>query len=108
MDRAHLLAVLADYLLLISIFVKKLGNSDVRAKEVLVDGVSVALDRLRLDWRVILSASMFLEVAILYVRVAHTAAVRRSCGTSALLPICTCRCKHRLCVCRVIIRQERL
>ena len=108
MDGAHLLAVLAYYLLLISIFVKKFGYSDVRAEEILVDGISVTLDRLRLDRRVILCASMLLEVAVLDVRVAHAAAIRRSCGTSAFLPICSCCCKHRLCVRWVIISQERL
>ena len=76
MDRAHLLAVLANHLLLISIFVKKFGYSDVRAEEILVDGVSVILNGLRLNWRVILSASMLLEVAVLNVRVAHAAAIR--------------------------------
>ena len=92
MDRAHLLAVLANHLLLISIFVKKFGYSDVRAEEILVDGVSVILNGLRLNWRVILSARMLLEVAVLDVRVAHAATLSRSCGTSAFLPICTCCC----------------
>ena len=92
MDRAHLLAVLANHLLLISIFVKKFGYSDVRAEEILVDGVSVILNGLRLNWRVILSASMLLEVAVLNVRVAHAATICRSCSTSAFLPICTCCC----------------
>ena len=76
MDGAHLLAVLANHLLLISIFVKKFGYSDVRAEEILVDGVSVILNGLWLNWRVILSASMLLEVAVLDVGVAHAAAVR--------------------------------
>ena len=107
MDGAHLLAVLANHLLLISIFVKKFGYSDVRAEEILVDGVSVILNGLWLNWRVILSASMLLEVAVLDVRVAHAAAVRRSCSTSTFLPICTCCCQHRLRVQRVIISQER-
>ena len=81
MDGAHLLAMLADYLLLISIFVKKFGYSDVRAEEVLVDGVSVTLNGLWLNWWVVLSASMLLEVAILDVGVAHAAAICRSSGT---------------------------
>ena len=92
MDGAHLLAVLANHLLLISIFVKKFGYSDVRAEEILVDGVSVILNGLWLNWRVILSASMLLEVAVLDVGVAHAAAISRSCSTSAFLPICTCCC----------------
>ena len=107
MDGAHLLAVLADYLLQISIFVKKFGYSNVRAEEIFVDGVSVTLDGLWLNWRVILCASMLLEVAILDVGVAHAAAIRRSCGTSAFLPICIC-CQHRLSVLRVIISKDRL
>ena len=92
MDGAHLLAVLANHLLLISIFVKKFGYSDVRAEEILVDGVSVILNGLWLNRRVILGASMLLEVAVLDVGVAHAAAICRSCGTSAFLPICTCCC----------------
>ena len=76
MDRAHLLAVLANHLLLISIFVKKFGHCDVRAEEILVDGVSVILNGLWLNWRVILSASMLLEVAVLDVGVAHAAGIR--------------------------------
>ena len=108
MDRAHLLAVLANHLLLISIFVKKFGYSDVRAEEILVDGVIVILYGLWLDWRVILSASVLLEIAILDVGVAHAAALCRSRSTCTFLRIWILCCQHGLCVLRVVISQERL
>ena len=79
-----------------------------RAEEILVDGVIVIRDGLWLDWRVILSACMLLEVAILDVGVAHAAALCRSCGTSTFLRIWILYCQHGLSVLRVIISQERL
>ena len=68
-NRAHLLCVFADDFLLFCILIQQLCHCDMRAEEILIDGVLILLKSLSSDRRLLLGRSM-LEIAVLDVTIA--------------------------------------
>lgn len=67
--RAHFLCVFADDFFLFCILIQQLCHCDMRAEEILINGVLVLLKSFSTDWWLLLGRCM-LEIAVLDVTIA--------------------------------------